>query len=415
MLLSISKVVEERYTPEELAKVHEQLWQCVLQFGNLSAMQERNRIARDLHDSLGHALTALNIQLQTAVKLWQLNPEKAQRFLAEAVRLGGVATNEVRQSVKLLRDNAPEKENLENLIESLVADFHSSTGILPSTEINLPSALPQEVITPVYRIVQEAVNNICKYACATQVKIQLIANANTLVFSIKDNGRGFNLESARFGFGIQGMRERVDILRGQFSLYSAPGEGCEIRAEIPLQSLPKIEQESQSGLLQTTVQAEDQPKRNLLLTPEQVRYLEEALLELSGPVAPKLVQQLIIGASSFESLIEALAHYLPGEEQLKFKQQVAIALKETTQPKSQPDTSVSNNQKSQPNKDMSKQDFAQLCERELSDLVGPIAPLLVQKTLLAFPQISNEELVKTLTAQIPDAQDALKFQNRLLT
>lgn len=402
----MSKVVEERYTPEELAKVHEQLWQCVLQFGNLSAMQERNRIARDLHDSLGHALTALNIQLQTAVTLWQLNPEKAQRFLAEAVRLGGVATNEVRQSVKLLRENTLETESLENLIESLVTDFHQSTGILPSTQINLPIALPQEIVTPVYRIVQEAVNNICKYAKANKVEIELTANQNTLILSIHDNGRGFKPEEAHFGFGLQGMQERVAILRGQFYLNSAPGEGCQIQVEIPLQTLPRVELEPQLTQTNIPVSAPVELKPNF--TVEQIDYIEQILLELSGPIAPKLVQQVITGASSFEDLIEDLANYLPSDEQLKFKQQVVIALTKA-QLQAQPDISML-----QKHSNANAESFVKRCERELSDLVGPIAPLLVQKILIASPQISNKELVESLAAQIPDQEEAVKFQRHLL-
>ncbi len=409
----MNKVVEERYTPEELAKVHEQLWQCVLQFGNLSAMQERNRIARDLHDSLGHALTALNIQLQTAVTLWQLNPEKAQRFLAEAVRLGGVATNEVRQSVKLLRENTLETESLENLIESLVADFHQSTGILPSTQINLPIALPQEIVTPVYRIVQEAVNNICKYAKANKVEIELTANQNTLILTIRDNGRGFEPEEAHFGFGLQGMQERVAILRGQFYLNSAPGEGCQIKVEIPLQTLPSVELEPQLTQTNIPVSAPVELKPNF--TPEQIDYIEQILLELSGPIAPKLVQQVITGASSFENLIEDLANYLPSDEQLKFKQQVVNGLTEKAQPNILDILASSKNETMlQKHSNANAESFVKRCERELSDLVGPIAPLLVQKILIASPQISNKELVESLAAQIPDQEEAVKFQQHLL-
>lgn len=404
-------MLEERHTSEELTKVHEQLWQCVLQFGNLTAMQERNRIARDLHDSLGHALTGLNIQLQTAVTLWQLNPEKAQRFLAEAVRLGGVATKEVRQSVKLLRNNAPETECLENLIESLVADFYQATGILPSTQINLSITLPQEVVTPIYRIIQEATNNICKYAKATKVQIQIDANPNTMYLSIGDNGIGFKPEDAISGFGLQGMRERVAILRGRFYLNSAPGEGCEVSAEIPLQPLLVVEQEPQEliEIIPVLAPAKSQPN----LPKQQVCCLEEMLLDLLGPIAPKLVQLVIVNASSLEGLIEDLARYLPSEEQLKFKQQAVIMLREDAQPniftESKNQMMLQNHHCS--NTETNTESFIQRCELELSDLIGPIAPLLIQKILTASPQISNEELVGILAAQITDVREAVRFQH----
>ena len=166
-------MVEELYTPEQLAQMHDSLWQCVLQFANLSAAQERNRIARDLHDSLGSALTALNFQLQTAIKLCQPDPTQAQEFLSEAHRLVAIATQEVRQSVKALRSDALETQSLETLIESLVNDFYQTTGILPQLEINLPISLSPHFVTPIYRIIQEALNNTRKYAKATQVQIHI--------------------------------------------------------------------------------------------------------------------------------------------------------------------------------------------------------------------------------------------------
>ncbi|MGQ9873575.1 sensor histidine kinase [Leptodesmis sp.] len=112
--------MEDPQAPEELARIHEQLWQTVLQFGNFSASQERNRIARDLHDSLGQTLTALNIQLQTAVKLWQLDPNRAEQFLEEAQRLGSTAVQEVRQTVRTLRTDSPDDQSIETLITALV-------------------------------------------------------------------------------------------------------------------------------------------------------------------------------------------------------------------------------------------------------------------------------------------------------
>ena len=230
----MNKVEQERQTPENLAEVNEHLWQYIQQFGNLSAQQERSRIARDLHDSLGHALTALNIQLQTAVKLWQLNPAQAQQFLAKAQQLGAVAIKEVRQSVSNLRTDAPETQPLASLIEALVEDFEQTTGISPATHIDIPIALPPEVVTPLYRILQEALNNICKYAQATEVQIQAIATTKTAHLAIQDNGRGFQVKAANTGFGLQGMRERTAALGGHFFLVSQPGLGCRITVSIRL-------------------------------------------------------------------------------------------------------------------------------------------------------------------------------------
>ncbi|MBN3958718.1 sensor histidine kinase [Nostoc sp. NMS8] len=227
-------MVEELYTPEQLDQMHQQLWQCVLQFANFSATQERNRIARDLHDSLGHALTALNFQLQTAIKLCKPDPNQAQEFLTEAHRLVGIATQEVRQSVKSLRSDAIETQSLEKLLELLVDNFQKTTGILPEVEVSLPIALSPQLVTPIYRIIQEALNNICKYAQATSVQIQIHTNAKEVYFIIQDNGRGFNPENVSGGYGLQGMRERVAVLQGHLQLTSQPGYGCCITVKIPM-------------------------------------------------------------------------------------------------------------------------------------------------------------------------------------
>lgn len=228
-------MVEELYTPEQLAQMHDSLWQCVLQFANLSAAQERNRIARDLHDSLGSALTALNFQLQTAIKLCKPDPTQAQEFLSEAHRLVAIATQEVRQSVKTLRSEKIETQSLETLIESLVNDFHQTTGILPELEINLPISLSPQLVTPIYRIIQEALNNTRKYAKATQVQIHICTTSTGVHLTIGDNGRGFNPEQVSGGYGLQGMQERVAVLQGHLQLESQPGRGCCITVEIPMQ------------------------------------------------------------------------------------------------------------------------------------------------------------------------------------
>lgn len=228
-------MLEELYTPEQLNHMHNSLWECVLQFANLSAVQERNRIARELHDSLGHSLTGLNLQLQTAMKLCQLDPNQAQEFLTEAHRLVAIATQEVRKSVKELRSDVSENQSLEELIKLLVDDFHQTTGILPSVKINRTIPISQQFVTPIYRIIQEALNNICKYANATEVKINLCTTVEEILLQIQDNGRGFDCEKISDGYGLRGMQERVAVLQGNFNLESKLGAGCCITVKIPMQ------------------------------------------------------------------------------------------------------------------------------------------------------------------------------------
>jgi signal transduction histidine kinase len=238
VLLLINALLAERQSREKLMLANEQLRQYALRIKDQVTLQERNRIARDIHDSLGHYLTALNIQLEGAVKLWQSNPLKAQTFLGEAKRLGSTALQEVRQSVSTLRSDPLQGRSLEEAIASLVEETERATGVLPDYSINLLYPLPVEVSTTVYRIVQEALTNICKHAAATKVKIHLSATTTDLSLVILDNGRGFRLDQNTTGFGLQGMRERAVALGGRFEIESQPNAGCRIAAQFPLIRLP---------------------------------------------------------------------------------------------------------------------------------------------------------------------------------
>lgn len=226
-------VVKQPLTSQKVAHMHECLWECVLQFARFSATQERHRIARDLHDSLGHALTGLNFQLQTAMQC-QSDSSQANEFLNEAHRLVKLASQQVRQSVKTLRNDALESQSLEQLIESLVSDFEQTTGILPDVEIDLLIAVSSQFIEAIYRIIQEALNNIRKYASATAVKIYICTDSEGLYLKIQDNGRGFDREKVYDGYGLQGMQERVTLLKGSFQIESQPRNGCCITVEIPM-------------------------------------------------------------------------------------------------------------------------------------------------------------------------------------
>lgn len=231
----VSTLLIERKMQDQLTLAHAQLREYALQIEELAAVQERNRIAREIHDSLGHALTTLNVQLQTAVKLWQHNPAEAQPFLEQAQHLGKVAMQEVRQSVHALRADARTEEPLEQAISALVKEFCQGTGVQVSTRIDLQTVLPASVNKTIYRVIQEAFTNVCKHAEASMVKLQLQQTPHRIYLSIADNGRGFQLHTSATGFGLQGMQERVAALCGRFHIETQPGSGCCIQVEIPLE------------------------------------------------------------------------------------------------------------------------------------------------------------------------------------
>lgn len=239
VLLLINALLAERQSREKLTLANEQLQQYALRLKDQVTLQERNRIARDIHDSLGHSLTALNIQLEGALKLWQSNPQKAQTFLTEAKRLGSTALHDVRESVSTLRSDPLQGRTLEEAIANLVEDTFRATGVLPEYSINLWSPLSIEVSTAVYRIVQEGLTNVSKHAAATKVQIDLSATATDISLVIQDNGRGFRVDQNTAGFGLQGMRERSIALGGNLDIDSEPSAGCRITAHFPLMRLPE--------------------------------------------------------------------------------------------------------------------------------------------------------------------------------
>jgi signal transduction histidine kinase len=240
--LLIDRILAEKQAKEELAIANQRIRSYALKAEENGSLQERNRIAREIHDSLGHSLTALNLHLEMALKLSQIKPEKSRQVLIEAKRLGSTALNDVRQSVSALRSDPLEKLDLLVAINKLADEFQLSNHVRPKCYLDLPPNLPQPIATSIYRIIQEALTNISKYAQASEIIIEIQTSNTELKLQIVDNGCGFIIDNNMTGFGLQGMRERVLSLHGKFEIISTPNtasdllhpSGCQIIAIIPL-------------------------------------------------------------------------------------------------------------------------------------------------------------------------------------
>jgi signal transduction histidine kinase len=233
VLLLMNSLLSERQSREELAVANEKLRQYALRIENQATLEERNRIAREIHDSLGHSLTALNLQLETALKLASSNPDKAQSFLARAKELGSKALQDVRNSVSTMRSHPLQEKTLEQAIDSLAQEFQRNTGIVLTYVLNVDYQLSMEVNTAIYRIMQESLTNISKHARATRVNLEILLSRGSLLLIIQDNGRGFDIHQNTTGFGLQSMRDRTLALGGKFTINSAIGGGCQITVDIP--------------------------------------------------------------------------------------------------------------------------------------------------------------------------------------
>jgi signal transduction histidine kinase len=194
---------------------------------------ERQRLARELHDETGQALTSILLGLK-AVESAESGEQT--RAAAEELRELVVATlQDVRRLAVELRPKALDDFGLVAALERLASVFSESTGIAVELEAALGERLPPEVETTLYRIVQEALTNIVKHARARRVSILLVRRGGSATAVIEDDGEGFDPASVREdGLGLLGMHERVALLEGRLSVESSVGAGTTLAVEVPL-------------------------------------------------------------------------------------------------------------------------------------------------------------------------------------
>ncbi|MDY6902052.1 MAG: sensor histidine kinase [Cyanobacteriota bacterium] len=239
VLLLVNAVISERENKQKLVLAHEQLRQYALRIEDQATLQERSRIAREIHDSIGHSLTAQSIQLENALLYIDSNIDKAKSFLLQGKNMGTNALKEVRFSVSTLRSDPLKGKSLEIAVEDLLKEFQLrlEINIEYKFDLKLSQILPTEIKLAVYRIIQEALTNISKHSDADSVIIEIKTIDNSLYLNVQDNGVGFNPKQNTTGFGLQSMRDRANALGGKFYLNSKPGEGCSIMMFLPLSGL----------------------------------------------------------------------------------------------------------------------------------------------------------------------------------
>jgi signal transduction histidine kinase len=191
---------------------------------------ERNRLARDLHDSVSQTLFSVATIAEALPRVWQLNPEVAQQGLEELTRLTQGALAEMRNLLIELRPNGLVEKPLSELLQQLTKGIQGRASLQIITTVEADhSSLSNEVKLVFYRITQEALNNIIKYAQATQVSVSLSSDSQEIVLRISDNGRGFDSSKIPSGhLGIAIMKERSESIGAIFHLSTNPGEGTEI-------------------------------------------------------------------------------------------------------------------------------------------------------------------------------------------
>ncbi len=186
--------------------------------------KERNRIAGELHDDIGSRLANL-------IRMIRLKNEPG--YLEKQAE---TIANDVRKLSHELALPNHAGIGLSSLVSQLVADLSQSvTCQFHFQHYDIPENLPQSIIQQSYRVVQEAVHNCVKHAEAKNVDIQLFCRDNELIVTIEDDGKGFDLTSAKSGLGLSQMRSRIESLHGQFEIQTAPTQGTQIMITVPLQ------------------------------------------------------------------------------------------------------------------------------------------------------------------------------------
>ncbi|MCA9936235.1 MAG: sensor histidine kinase [Anaerolineales bacterium] len=231
-----------RHTEQLLADLeasHVKLQAYAAQVAELAAMEERNRLARDIHDSLGHYLTAVNIQLEKAQAFWERDAVEAQQAMVEARQSARAALQDVRRSVAALRD-ADYRFSLPEALAELVRGMGNGRLHVNLQVRGDESGYSRSVLMALYRAAQEGLTNVQKHAQADHVTLHLDFGPQAATLTLYDDGQGFDpamLEtlsaSPDHSFGLQGIRERVELVRGQMSVTSAPEDGTELRITVP--------------------------------------------------------------------------------------------------------------------------------------------------------------------------------------
>ncbi|MEG0736649.1 MAG: sensor histidine kinase [Longicatena sp.] len=215
----------------ELKELNEQLKDYAADREKMGETKERNRLAREIHDTLGHTLTGLSTGLEACKELLEVDQELAKNQLSMLSSVARDGLKDVRRSVNKLRPDALENHSLKEALETMIQEFINSTGVVVYFVCHLSSLIfQQDEEDTIYRIIQEGLTNAVRHGKADKIYISFGKEDDTLILMIEDNGVGCgHIED---GFGLHHMKERVALLNGKVRCYG--NEGFVLIVELPL-------------------------------------------------------------------------------------------------------------------------------------------------------------------------------------
>ena len=224
---------------EELEEAHAELADYASQVEELTLAAERQRMARELHDTLAQGVAGLILQLEAVdAHLDNGDTERAQTIVQQAMVRARGTLADARRAIDDLRKEQGEGWDLGKVVRDKIARFSGSTGILCHSDLDLPPTLPAALYEPTVRTITEALANVAKHAHASEVWISIKVENQTLTVEVRDNGVGFDAAApiAPGHYGLQGMQERAALAGGSVEIISQPGGGATIRLRLPLAS-----------------------------------------------------------------------------------------------------------------------------------------------------------------------------------
>ncbi|HZW03488.1 MAG TPA: sensor histidine kinase [Anaerolineaceae bacterium] len=224
--------LSEQQARAALNRANQKLRESAAQAEELAIAQERNRLAREIHDGLGHYLTAVNIQIKAAQAMIDQDPALARNALTNAQQMTQDALADVRRSISSLRTDPATERPLSETITRLLTELRTADIQTHFTLTGAPRALPQPVEFTCYRAVQESLTNIRKHANARHVQVCLEYRPDAVRLTVEDDGVGA-ADTETGGYGLVGLRERVALHGGQLAIETGPGRGFRLQIEIP--------------------------------------------------------------------------------------------------------------------------------------------------------------------------------------
>lgn len=200
----------------------------------LAMSEERRRLARELHDTLAHTLSAVAVQLEGVESLWDEDPTRARGMLATSLDTARAGLTEARRSINALRSSPVDELGLTTALYELCRSVSESSEVTATLTVESITRLPPDVEHAAYRIAREALTNVVRHSEGDRATVSLSSNGGGLVMSITDNGNGFDpgQEVDPDRHGVRGMQERADLIGGRLEIRPVEGGGTVVQLKI---------------------------------------------------------------------------------------------------------------------------------------------------------------------------------------